>query len=58
MFEKQLSASYVSTEVADWIRKALVILLSRLAVQKTCMPSITTRLIDALKTPSELVRGG
>ena len=56
--EKQLSASYLSTEVADWIRKALVILLSRLAVQKTCMPSITTRLIDALKTPSELVCGG
>lgn len=60
MFEKQLSASYSSTEVADWIGEALVILLGRLAqhlsTEDPRIPLIATRLVDALKTPSELVQ--
>ncbi|KAF8343178.1 armadillo-type protein [Cantharellus anzutake] len=59
-FENQLPATYSSTEIADWVREALVILLGRLAQHLDMgdprRQSIVARLIDALRTPSELVQ--
>ncbi|GBE83943.1 eIF-2-alpha kinase activator GCN1 [Sparassis crispa] len=60
MFESHLSATGSSTETADFIKEAVVILFGRVArhLEPTDkrVPQIIERLVDALKTPSEQVQ--
>lgn len=60
MFESHLGQQAPTSETADYIREAVVILFGRLARHLNPtdprIPLIVNRLIDALKTPSEVVQ--
>ena len=60
MFEDYLALKAPSSETADNIREAVVILLGRLArhldLADSRVPLIVERLVEALKTPSEAVQ--
>lgn len=60
MFEQHLGSQTPSTETADHIKEALVILFGRVArhldAADSRIPSIVDRLVDALKTPAEQVQ--
>lgn len=60
MFETHLSTPTPATETADHVKEATVILLGRiashLASSDTRLPNVVSRLIAALKTPSEQVQ--
>jgi hypothetical protein len=60
MFEEHLASSNPTSESADFIQEAVVILTGRIARHLSAtdkrLPSIVKRLVDALKTPSEQVQ--
>jgi HEAT-like repeat len=60
MFEHHLALKVSSSEAADYIREALVILLGRLAKHLDSadarVPLTVDRLVEALRTPSEVVQ--
>lgn len=60
MFEKYLSVSSAGTETSDNIREAVVVLFGRLAghlgASDPRVPQVADRLVEALKTPSEVVQ--
>ncbi|KAI0035599.1 ARM repeat-containing protein [Vararia minispora EC-137] len=60
MFEGHLATSHPASETADFIQEAVVILIGRIArhldASDSRLPSIVTRLVEALKTPSEQVQ--
>ncbi|ODO11508.1 hypothetical protein I350_00288 [Cryptococcus amylolentus CBS 6273] len=59
-FEDHLGADLPSSETADYIKEAVVILFGRLARHlddsDPRVPEVVNRLVDALNTPSELVQ--
>ncbi|THH11230.1 hypothetical protein EW146_g8121, partial [Bondarzewia mesenterica] len=60
MFEGHLAGSNASSETADFIQEAVVILFGRVArhldPSDSRLPAIVARLVEALKTPSEQVQ--
>ncbi|TFY83754.1 hypothetical protein EWM64_g252 [Hericium alpestre] len=60
IFENHLAASNPTSETADYIQEAVVILFGRVARHLNPadprLPTITARLVEALKTPSEQVQ--
>lgn len=59
-FEDHLAQSNTSSETSDYIQEAVVILFGRVArhldATDSRLPTIVTRLVEALKTPSEQVQ--
>ncbi|KAA1470496.1 ARM repeat-containing protein [Dentipellis sp. KUC8613] len=60
MFETHLAGSHPTSETADFIQEAIVILFGRVARHldptDARLPAIVSRLVEALKTPSEQVQ--
>ncbi|KAH7334649.1 translational activator GCN1 [Rhizoctonia solani] len=60
MFEKHLSSPSAGTETSDNIREAVVVLFGRhaghLEASDPRVPQVVDRLVEALKTPSEVVQ--
>ncbi|KAG8757390.1 translational activator of GCN4, partial [Ceratobasidium sp. 423] len=60
MFEKHLSSPSTGTEASDNIREAVVVLFGRhaghLEASDPRVPQVVDRLVEALKTPSEVVQ--
>ncbi|KAI0060576.1 ARM repeat-containing protein [Artomyces pyxidatus] len=60
MFQTHLAGSQPSSEAADFIQEAVVILFGRVArhldPSDARLPAIVSRLVEALKTPSEQVQ--
>ncbi|CAE6494446.1 unnamed protein product [Rhizoctonia solani] len=60
MFEKHLSSPSTGTETSDNIREAVVVLFGRhaghLEASDPRVPQVVDRLVEALKTPSEVVQ--
>lgn len=60
MFEKHISTNTDGSEASDYVKEAVVILLGRIArhmeIGDARIPSVVSRLTEALKTPSEQVQ--
>ncbi|KAK4684697.1 hypothetical protein P7C73_g5471, partial [Tremellales sp. Uapishka_1] len=60
MFEDYLTSTAPSSETADYVKEAVVILFGRLArhldASDERIPQVVDRLVEALNTPSELVQ--
>ncbi|EUC57504.1 translational activator GCN1 [Rhizoctonia solani AG-3 Rhs1AP] len=60
MFEKQMSSPSTGTDTSDNIREAVVVLFGRhaghLEASDPRVPQVVDRLVEALKTPSEVVQ--
>ncbi|CAE6418409.1 unnamed protein product [Rhizoctonia solani] len=60
MFEKQMASPSTGTETSDNIREAVVVLFGRhaghLEASDPRVPHVVDRLVEALKTPSEVVQ--
>ncbi|KAL5483042.1 GCN1 [Sanghuangporus weigelae] len=60
VFETYLTSSTPTSDTADYVKEAVVILLGRtashLSAEDERIPSVVSRLVEALKTPSEQVQ--